>query len=141
MNFSIFFSKCYSATFDKIEYQKLQSQNSNPQRGNLKNLRHLWIILYKTLDCSQFGNKFYKLRLKLTESFIHRDRQEIVQTLEGDMKGEFGFIPPKPWITDCYWLRSTPKTTFAPNTFLDEVTPYFWVSICRFIPNILLPFA
>ena len=52
MNFSIFFSKCYSATFDKIEYQKLQSQNSNPQRGNLKNLRHLWIILYKTLDCS-----------------------------------------------------------------------------------------
>ena len=56
MNFSIFFSESYSATFDNIEYQKPQSQNSHSQRGNFKNLRHLWIISEESVDCSSFGN-------------------------------------------------------------------------------------
>ena len=62
MNFSIFFSECYSATFDNIEYQKPQSQNSNPQRGNFQNLRHLWIISEECVDCLYFGNNQGKNR-------------------------------------------------------------------------------
>ena len=79
MNFSIFFSESYSTKFDKIEYQKLQSQNSHSQRGNFKNLRHLWIISEESVDCLYFGNNQGKNR---PSRRIRIERRSALLTLE-----------------------------------------------------------
>ena len=52
MNFWILFSNGYSAIFDKLKYRNIPTQNSQSQGGNFKNLKHLWIIYHKTMDCS-----------------------------------------------------------------------------------------